>query len=141
MPWALEKIGSFILIEWEVKKFENTANARFTQGLLQLLFLFFDQKASKWAYNVIQFFISYLVLETYEVYYTILFIAFEFVFILNQIFCLPKNPQFFRSFAYKSLLNRFLVWMNYIMWSSNHFSTSSSFPRFSGSRFFRIQVF
>ena len=27
------------------------------------------------------------------------------------------------------------------MWSSNHFSTSSSFPRFSGSRFFKVQVF
>ena len=27
------------------------------------------------------------------------------------------------------------------MWSPNHFSTSSCFPRFSGSRFFRVQVF
>ena len=31
--------------------------------------------------------------ETYQVYYTILFIAFEFIFILKQIFCLPKKPQ------------------------------------------------
>ena len=41
------------------KKIENTVNPRFTQGLLQLLFSFFDQKASKWAYNVLEFFISY----------------------------------------------------------------------------------
>ena len=27
------------------------------------------------------------------------------------------------------------------MWSSNHFSISSRFPCFSGSRFFRVQVF
>ena len=33
------------------------------------------------------------VLETYLNYYTILFIAFEFIFILQQIFCLPKKPQ------------------------------------------------
>ena len=38
MPWVLEKIGSFILIELRVKKIKNTVNARFTQGLLQLLF-------------------------------------------------------------------------------------------------------
>ena len=42
MPWALEKTGSFILIEWEVKKkSKNTVNARSTQGLLQLLLTFF----------------------------------------------------------------------------------------------------
>ena len=41
MPWVLEKTGSFILIEWEVKKSENTVNARFTQGLMQLIFTFF----------------------------------------------------------------------------------------------------
>ena len=51
------------------------------------------------------------------------------------------NNYFFRRFDYKSLLNRFSVLINYIMWSSNHFSTSSCFPRFSGSRFFRVQVF
>ena len=43
-------------------------------------------------YNLI---ISYWkkVYETFQVYYTILFIAFEFMFILKQIFCLPKKPQ------------------------------------------------
>ena len=51
------------------------------------------------------------------------------------------NNYFFRWFAYKSLLSRFSVLINYNMWSSNHFSTSSGFPRFSGSRFFRAQVF
>ena len=43
------------------------------------------------------------------------------------------NNYFFRRFAYKSILNRF--------WSSNHFSTSSCFLRFLGSRIFRVQVF
>ena len=35
------------------------------------------------------------VFETFQVYYTILhlFIAFEFMFILTYIFCLPKKPQ------------------------------------------------
>ena len=51
-----------------------------------------------------------------------------------------KSLSSFRRFAYKSF-NRFLVLLNYIMSSSNHFSTSSCFPRFSGSRFFRVQVF
>ena len=41
------------------KQTENTVNARFTQGLLQLLFTFFGKKASKLGYNVLQFFISY----------------------------------------------------------------------------------
>ena len=51
------------------------------------------------------------------------------------------NNYVFRKFAYKSLLNRFSVLINYIMWPFNHFSTSSCFPRFSRSRFFRVQVF
>ena len=53
------------------------------------------------------------------------------------------NSYFFRRFAYKSLLDRLpvLIMLNYIMWSSNHFSTSSCFPHFSGSRFFRVQIF
>ena len=33
------------------------------------------------------------ILETYQFYYTNLFITFEFIFILIQIFCLPKKPQ------------------------------------------------
>ena len=36
MPWVLENTGSFIF-----KKFENTVYARFTQELLQLIFIFF----------------------------------------------------------------------------------------------------
>ena len=51
------------------------------------------------------------------------------------------NNYFFRRFAYKSLLNRFSGLRNYIMWSSSHFSTSICSLRFSGSRFFRVQVF
>ena len=83
------------------------------------------------------------VLETYEVHYTILFIAFEFIFILSRFSISLKslNNYFFRRFPYKSLLNRFSVLINCIMCSSNHCSTSSCFPRFSGSRCFRVQVF
>ena len=57
------------------------------------------------------------VFETYQVYYTILFIAFEFTFPVNQkhIFYLPKKPQwlFFSWLDYKPLLNRFSVLINY----------------------------
>ena len=72
-----------------------------------------------------------------------LFIASEFIFILKQIFCLPKklDNYFFRWFVYKSLLSRFPVLISYNMGSSNHFSIPSCLPCFSGSRFFRVQVF
>ena len=50
------------------------------------------------------------------------------------------DNYFFRWFAYKSLLSRFSVLISYNMWSSNHFSISSRFPCFSGSRFFRVRV-
>ena len=69
--------------------------------------------------------------------------------LLNSIFVLSRfsatlkslNNYFFRWFAYKSLLSRFSVLISYNMWSSNHFSMSSCFACFSGSRFFRVQVF
>ena len=51
------------------------------------------------------------------------------------------NNYFCRRFAYKSDLNRFSVLINYIVWSSNHFFTSSCFLSFLGSRLFRVQVF
>ena len=51
------------------------------------------------------------------------------------------DNYFFRLFACKSLLSRSSVLISYNMWSSNHFSISSWFPCFSGSRFFRVQVF
>ena len=50
------------------------------------------------------------------------------------------DNNFFRWFTYKSLLSRFLVLISYNMRSSNHFSTSSRFPCFSRSRFFRVEV-
>ena len=49
------------------------------------------------------------------------------------------DNNFFRWFAYQSLLTRFSVLISY-MWSSNHFSIPSRFPCFSRSRFFRVQV-
>ena len=74
---------------------------------------------------------------------TILFIAFEFIFLFLGRFSFSLKSlsnYFFRRFAYKSLLNRFSVLINYIMWSSNHFSISSCFLPFLGSRFFRVRV-
>ena len=57
------------------------------------------------------------VFETYQFYYTILFIPFEFIFTvsLKHIFCLPKKPEwlFFSWLDYKSLLNKFSVLINY----------------------------
>ena len=50
------------------------------------------------------------------------------------------DNYFFRKFTDKSLLNRFSLLINYIMWSYQ-FSTSSCFPRFSRCRFFWVQVF
>ena len=72
-----------------------------------------------------------------------LFITSEFIFILSRFSVSLKSLDncFFRWFAYKSLFSRFSVLKSYDMWSSNHFSIFSCFPCFSGSRFFRIQVF
>ena len=50
------------------------------------------------------------------------------------------DNYFFRWFAYKSLFSRFSVLISYNMCSCNHFSISSCFPCFSGSRFFRVRV-
>ena len=144
MPWALEK-NWVIYINWMGgKKIENTVNVRFTQGLLQLFFTFFVQKASKWAYNLLQFFISYW--KKFQK--LIKFITQSYLLLLNSILFLSRfyvslkslNNYFFR-FSYKSLLNRLPVLIDYIMWSSNHFSISSCFLHFSGSRFFKVQVF
>ena len=67
--------------------------------------------------NKIFHFILSNVFETYQVYYTILFITFEFIFTvsLKHIFCLPKKPEwlFFSWLDYKSLLNKFSVLINY----------------------------
>ena len=57
------------------------------------------------------------VFKPYQVYYTILFIAIEFIFTvsLKYVFCLPKKPQllFFSWLDYKSLLNKLSVLTNY----------------------------
>ena len=67
-----------------------------------------------------------------------LFITSEFIFILKQIFCLDN--YFFKWLDNKSRFRRFSVLISYNVWSANHFSISSCFPCFSGSRFFRVQV-
>ena len=98
--------------------------------------------------NLIMFYnFSFLIEKKFQK--LIKFIAHFYLSLLNSFLFLSRfsvslkslNNYFFRRFAYKSLLNRFSVLINYIMWSSNHFSTSSCFPRFSGSRFFGVQVF
>ena len=106
-----------------------------------IAFTFFDWKRSKWAYHLLQFFISY-----WEKFLKLIkFItqshsSFEFFFIHKHVFCLPQW-LFFRWLADESLLSRFSALINYIMWSYNLFPVSSSFPRFSWSWLFRVQVF
>ena len=83
--------------------------------------------------------------ETYQVYYTILFIAIEFIFTvsLKHLFSLPKKPQrlFFSWLDYKSLLNKVSVLINYSVLGGLsiiflHPAVSAFHgPRFSGSRF------
>ena len=68
-----------------------------------------------------------------------LFIGFEFIFVLKHIFCLPKKPQ--QLFFQMASLQVSSVLIYCTMWSSYLFSASSCFPRFSWSRFFRVQVF
>ena len=116
-------------------------HARFTQRLLQLLFTFFDWKTSKWTHHV-QFFISYWE----KLLKLIRFITQSYLPLLNlflflSLFSVFLNNCFFRWLAYKPLLSRFLVLINYIKWSCNLFSVSSCFPRFSWSRLCRVQVF
>ena len=77
------------------------------------------------------------------------FITQSYLSLLNSFLFLSRfsvslkslDNYFFRWFAYKSLFSRFSVLISYNMWSSNHFSISGCFPCFSGSRFFRFQVF
>ena len=58
-----------------------------------------------------------------------------------------KSLKKLQMVCYKSFLSRFSALINYIMWSFNLFTASSCFPHFSwrpgfsGSRFFRVQVF
>ena len=57
------------------------------------------------------------VFDTYQFYYTILFIALELISTvsLTHIFCFPKKPQwlFFSWLDYKSLLNKNSALINY----------------------------
>ena len=58
-----------------------------------------------------------------------------------SIFLKSFDNYFFGWLAYKSLLSRSSVLLNYTICSSNHFSASSFFPRFSWSRILSILVF
>ena len=77
------------------------------------------------------------------------FITQSYLSLLNSFLFLSRfsvslkslDNYFFKGFAYKSFLNRLSVLINYIVWSSNHFFTSSCFLNFLGSRLFRVQVF
>ena len=103
-------------------------HTRFTHGLLQLLFTFFNWKTSKWAYHLLQFFISY-----WEKFLKLIkFITQSYLLLLNLLlflstFSVILNDYFFRWLVYKSMISRFLVLINYIMWSYNLFSASNVF--------------
>ena len=114
-------------------------HARLTQGLLQFLFTFFDWKTSKWAYHLLQFFISY-----WEKFFKLIkFITQFYVLLLNlfffffSIFSVFLKDYFCRWLAYKAPFSTFLVLINCIMWYYNLLRVSSCFPRhgpgFSGS--------
>ena len=83
---------------------------------------FFDWKTSKWAYHLLQFFISY-----WEKFSKLtMFITQSYLLLLNLLlflntFSVVVNDYFFRWLAYKSLLSRFSVFINCIMWSYNLF--------------------
>ena len=62
------------------------------------------------------------------------------LFLFMSIFSVFLNDYFFRWLAVKSLLSRFSLLVNYIMWSCNIFSVSSCSQCFSWSWFFRVQV-
>ena len=96
-------------------------------------FLLWIKKRLKWAHDVLQ------VLETCQ---SLLHNLIDRIWIHFWFSVSLKSPNnyFFRRSAYKSLLNRFSVLINYIM-LSYHFSSFSCFPRFSGSRFFKVQLF
>ena len=121
-------------------------HARFIQALLPLLFTFFDWKTSKWAYHLLQFLIYCWEKFLKLIIPQSLLIAFEFfLFFLFFSHFLTSSTNlddyFFRWLAYKSLLSRFSLLINYIMSFSNLFSDSSYFPCFSWSRVFRVQGF
>ena len=65
--------------------------------------------------------------------HNLLFIASEFIFALKHIFCLHEKPQqlFFRWLTFKFLLSRFSIFFLHPIF----------FPRFTWSRFFRVQIF
>ena len=69
-------------------------------------------------------------------------LTYHFLLLFSSTFSVVLNYYFFRWLACKSLLSRFLVLINYFMWSYNLFSVSNIFqgPGFSGSRFFRGRV-
>ena len=86
-------------------------HARFTQGLLQLLFTFFEWKnLNKPIIYHDFYFLLKKVLETCQVYYTIFFIVLN-LFLFVSTFSAFLNDYFFRWLAYKSL-SRFSVLIN-----------------------------
>ena len=150
MPWALENTGSLIL-----KNFENTAYARFTQEQLQLIFFWlkiilnehkiycnFWFLIEKILRNLSRLLRNLRNLSSLLCNLTYLSLLNSFVFLSKFSVSLKSlDNYFFRWFAYKSLFRSFLVLINYNMCSSNHFSTSSRFPRFSGIRFSGSRLF
>ena len=103
-------------------------------------------KSSKWTKNLLQFFICYWKnfrnLSSLLRSLTYLSLLNSFLFLSRFSVSLKSlDNYFFGWFAYKSLLSRFSVLISYSIWSSNHFSISSRFPCFSGSRSrVRVQV-
>ena len=138
MSWVLEK-NWVIQINW----MRGKKNGKFTQGLLQLFFTSFGKK------HLNEYIIYYNFSFLIEKALRNKFITQSYLSFLNSFLFLSRfsvslkslKSYFFRRFAYKSLLNRFRVLINYVMWSSSSFFYNKLFPTFFMFRFFWVQIF
>ena len=120
-------------------KYEYAVNARFTQGLLQLLLTSLVKKHLN----------EHIIYYNFSVFIEKRFYLSSLLHNLNYLMLL-NSFLFLTTFSLKSLNDYFfqmaclhvsLVLINCTMWYSYLFSTSSSFQSFSWSRFFTVQVF
>ena len=72
---------------------------------------------------------------------TYLLLLNSFLFLCTSVFLKSLNSYFLRWLAYKSLLSRSSVLINYTLWFSNLFYASGCFQLFWWSKFFRVQGF
>ena len=139
-----------------MKNFENTANARFTQGLLQLLLLSLFKKHLN---EHLIYCIYNLIISYWKKFQKLIrFLTQSYLSLLNLFLFLSRfsvsrkslNNYFFRRFAYKSqqifsvdkLFYMVFYSFLYILLLFTFFSIQAfQGPSFSGSWFFWVQLF